>query len=244
MRPVLIAVVIVVAIIGIFFGLLAYSYTQIHVTLNDVNFNSIDWAPLSWSTLVKLGLNTLIGNWLGAAFDLIDGINLDLVFGFSNNGVLPVYIPDLSYDLSMNGVPMGKGYTNVEVTIYPGQTKEITALQNFNKNSLLPAVSSIVSNNGVLDIHAKGTAYFKLLGISIPIPFESTKSVSVYNEIKKHISEEIQKNQQQQVSSITNPLSNAINSIVKKITGADTQLNLQLSGQPIVDSVYKIRPGS
>lgn len=45
----------------------------------------------------------MTGNWLSAAFNLIEGINLNLIFGFSNSGILPVYISDLSYDLSVNG---------------------------------------------------------------------------------------------------------------------------------------------
>ena len=118
-KPVIVAISIIILIIAIILGLVAYSYTQIHVSLNDVSLHSIDWASFSWSTLLKLGLNLLTGNWLGAAFDLIDGINLNLIFGLSNYGVLPVYIPDLSYDLSINDIPVGKGYSTINTTINP-----------------------------------------------------------------------------------------------------------------------------
>ena len=40
-------------------GLFVYSYTQLSVSLNDVRFHSIDWATISWSTLINLGLDTL-----------------------------------------------------------------------------------------------------------------------------------------------------------------------------------------
>jgi LEA14-like dessication related protein len=181
--------VLIIAIIGLLFY---YSYTQIHVTLNDASFHSIDWAPFSWSTLLKLGLNALTGNWLGIAFDLVDGINLNLLFGVTNNGLLPVYIPDLSYDLSLNGVNVGKGYTTIDATIYPGHTQEITALQNLKKSSFSPAISSIVSNGGVIELKVSGTAYFKLFGLSIPIPFESTKQISIIDEIKSRLNNENQ----------------------------------------------------
>ncbi|MEX2059891.1 MAG: LEA type 2 family protein, partial [Nitrosopumilaceae archaeon] len=220
-KPIVAAISVIIGIIVIVLGLVAYSYTQIHVSLNDVSFHSIDWASFSWSTLLKLGLNLLTGNWLGAAFDLIDGINLNLIFGLSNYGVLPVYIPDLSYDLSINGIPVGSGYSTIDTTINPGETREISVLQNFQKSSLSPAVVSIIDTGGIINLHVSGTAYFKLLGLTIPIPFESTKQVSIVDEIKSRLNKEIQKNQQKQ-----------------------SKLDLQLSGETIVDSVYRVEPGT
>ena len=214
MKPVTITAIVFVLIILIIAGLFAYSYTQLNVSLNDVRFHSIEWTSLSWSTLLKLGLNTLSGNWLGAAFDLIDGVNLNLIFGLTNSGLLPVYIPDLSYDILVNGISVGKGHSNVDITINPGQTKEITSFQNIQKSSLSPAVYSIVSANGVMELKVKGTAYFKLFSISIPIPFESSKQISIYDEIRNKLS---------------------------SVSGDD--LNLSLKGQTIVDKTYKIDPG-
>ncbi len=101
-----IVIVLILLIIG---GLFAYSYTQLSVSLHDVKFYNIDWTSISWSTLLKLGLSTPSGDWLGAAFELIDGVNLNLIFELTNNGFLPVYIPDLSYDILINGISVGKG---------------------------------------------------------------------------------------------------------------------------------------
>jgi len=185
------AVVIFVLIIAILGILFYYSYTQIHVTLNDASLHSIDFAPLSWSTLLKLGANALTGNWLSIAIDLVDGINLNLLFGVTNNGLLPVYIPNLSYDLSLNGVNVGKGYATIDGTIYPGHTEEISALQNLKKSSFSPAINSIVSNDGIIELKVRGTAFFKLFGQSIPIPFESTKQISIIDEIKSSLNNEL-----------------------------------------------------
>lgn len=187
--------VLIIVIIGVLFY---YSYTQIHVSLNNVSYHSIDWTDFSLSTLLKIGLKTLTGNWLSAAFDLIDGVNLNLFFTLSNYGFLPIYIPDLSYDLLVNGIPVGKGNVPIDTTIYPGETKEVKALQNFKKSRLTPAISSIVSNGGRVDLHVKGIAYFKLLGLSISIPFESSKQVSLYDEIKNRLLSETSKNQKEQ----------------------------------------------
>jgi len=174
-------------IISIVVGLLYYSYTQINVELNTVSFHSIDWANMTFSTMINLGLDAITGNWLGSAINLVDGINLNLFFGLTNNGFLPVYIPDLSYDLVVNGVNMGQGYTTVDATIYPGDNKEIPIVQNFQKSGLTPAISSIISNDGVMEIKVKGTAYFGILGLNIPVPFESTEQISIKNEIENKI---------------------------------------------------------
>lgn len=193
--------------IGVFFliiliagGLFYYSYSQISVDLNDVSYHSIDWTNFTFSTMLKLGLNALSGNWLSAAFDLIDGVNLNLFFGMTNNGFLPVHIPDLSYNLSVNGVHVGNGKSTINMTINPGESKQIKAFQNFKKSSLTPAISSIVSNSGVMDLRVKGTAYFNLLGLQIPIPFESSKQISIYDEIKNKLLGEASKNQKAQTS--------------------------------------------
>ncbi len=205
-----------VLIIVIILGLVYYSYTQIHVSLNDVSIHSIDWAPFSGSAIIKLILDGIAGNWFGAVFDLIEGINLNLIFGLSNNGFLPVYIPDLSYDLSINDIPVGKGYSDAELTINPGQTLELSALQNFKKNRLSSVASSIVSTGGIIDLHVSGTAHFKLLGMDIPIPFESSKQVSIADEIKKRVESEAEKYQQEK-DSFTSSIKNSLGSILDSI---------------------------
>ena len=115
-----------------------------------------------------------------------------MIFALTNNGILPVYIPDLSYDILVNDISIGKDHSNVDMTINPGETKEITSFQNLQKNSLSPAVYSIVDSQGIMDIKVKGIAYFKLILIDIPIPFESSKQISIYDEIRDKINTEKQ----------------------------------------------------
>lgn len=178
---------IIFIILVIMGGLLYYSYTQINVELDTVSFHSIDLANITFSTLVNLGLQAITGDWLGAAIDLVDGVNLNLFFGLTNNGLVPVYIPDLSYDLLVNDVNVGYGYTTVDATIYPGDDKEILIVQNFQKSGLSPVISSIISNDGVMQITVRGTAYFGILGFNIPVPFESTQQISLKDEIENKI---------------------------------------------------------
>ena len=227
-------------IILILVGLVYYSYTQLSVTLTDVDYHSIEWATFTWQILLSLGLNVLTQNWLGAAFDLIEGINLDLEFGLHNGGLLPVYIPNLSFDVLVNGVSVGKGYSNDSMTINPGQTREINVLQNIKKSSLAPAVGKIVANDGVIVLKVKGTAHFKLWFIDIPVPFESTKSVSIKDEIQKKLSSEIQRLKPKPVETVAS----SVKSFVDRLDGNVRDLDLRLSGKYLVDKTYRIEAGS
>lgn len=190
-------------IIAIILGLIAYSYTQIQVSLNDVSFAGIDWAQASLGTLAKLGLNVMTSNWLGAALTFVQGIKLNLLFGLTNHGFFPVYIPNISYNLLVNGVNVGQGSSNVDVTINPGETRNLPVLQHVLTDSLRPAVSSIIDSGGILDLKISGTAYFKLLGITIPISFESTKQISIMDEVKNHFFGGASQNQQQSYQYLT-----------------------------------------
>jgi hypothetical protein len=73
-KTIIIVIAISVSIIAILFGLIAYSYTQIHVSLSEISSVGIELENLSWSNLIKLGLDVLSGNWIAAALDVIAGI--------------------------------------------------------------------------------------------------------------------------------------------------------------------------
>ena len=238
-KAIVIGISIFVIIVAILAGLY-YSYTQIDVTLTDVNYISIEWAEFSWQVLINLGLNVLAGNWLDAAFDLIEAINLDLEFALYNGGLLPVYIPELTYDLFVNDVSVGKGFSPVNLTINPGETREISVMQNFQKSGLAPAVEKIVENDGVIILKVSGTAHFKLWFLDIPIPFESTKSISIKDEIRKKLDSEIQRLQPETVRTVES----IIQSFVEGLDGNVQDLELKLSGDYLVDKSYRVGPGS
>lgn len=189
-KLVLVGILVAIVIVGIVFGLIFYSYTQIHVSFSEVSSIGIELEQLSFSTLIQLGIDLLSGNWLAAALDVIAGINFGLIFELTNNGLLPVYIPEISYELSINEVMIGKGNSEVGLTLNPGQVKEISILQNFEKENLSPAIDSIIKTEGVVSIGVRGTAYFELLGQKIPIPFESTKQVSIIDEIQSQLNQQ------------------------------------------------------
>ena len=178
------AVFAILALVG---GMLAYSYTQISVSLAGVEFHSIDWMDLTSSNVLELGGSLLTGDAVGAALDLVDGVNLNLVLGLDNGGFLPVYIPDVAYDLTVNDVFVGQGTSTIDAIINPGQTKRVTTLQNVGKDSLAPAIGAIIRDGGMMDVRARGDAYFTLLGLEIPVPFESSKQISIIDEIKTRL---------------------------------------------------------
>ena len=237
--------IIVLVIFLIVIGLFVYSYTQLSVNLHDVQFHSIDWSPLSWDKLLNLGLLTLTGDWFGVAFDLIEGVNLNLLLGISNNGALPVYVPNLSYDVLINGILVGKGFSDVDLTISPGQTKVITSFQNIHKDAMTSTVNSIIESRGVMEIKVSGIAYFQFFDLNIPVHFESSRNISIYDKVRERINEEIQKNKLQNsvISSVGESIESTLVSIVNDLFGID-ELNLSLSGQKFMDSIYKVSPGA
>ena len=170
-------------IITIFAGLFAYSYSQLSISLTDVQYASVDLKKLSWSGVIQLGVYVLSGNWIDAISDLILGINLNLMFQLSNNGLLPVYVPDFSYDVLINDVSLGSGTGHAEFVLNPGDTIDIVTFQNIQKNNISSTLYSLTETEGTVKITVKGNAYFKLLWFNVPIPFESSKEISIYDEI-------------------------------------------------------------
>ena len=168
----------------IIFGILiVYSYSQLTVEFTDVQYSSIELKELSWTDLIPLGISILSGNWIDVVSDLILGIHLNLIFELNNNGLLPVFVPNFSYEVLINDIVMGYGTSNADVVINPGEKYEITSFQNVQKNSLSPIINSIITAEGVVDITVKGTAHFELLWFDIPVPFQSVKQISIYDEI-------------------------------------------------------------
>jgi len=188
-----VAAAIVIGILVVLGGLFYYSYTQIQVELTGLSLHSIDLMKFTWKNVLSLGLNLISQNWFGAAIDLVDAVNVNLEFGVKNNGLLPVYIPDLNYELYVNDKHFGNGYSTFDATIFPGEYREFPAFQKFKKSGLTESIPSIISRGGNMDITVKGTAYFQIFGLSIPVPFESTRTINIGSEIEKRITAEIQK---------------------------------------------------
>ncbi|MFB5647220.1 MAG: hypothetical protein ACE5RO_03650 [Candidatus Nitrosomaritimum yanchengensis] len=120
-KSIIIIFLIALSVVLIVLGLIAYSYTQISASFSDVSSVNVELETLSLSSLIKLGLDVLSGNWLSAALDVIAGIELGLVFELTNNGILPVYIPELEYNLSINGIFIGNGISIIDDTINTGE---------------------------------------------------------------------------------------------------------------------------
>lgn len=181
-----IAAGIIVALLLLGGGLTYYSYSRIDVYISSVSLAS---SPIKINTAKALliGLSAIMtgGLSLPAMIDAIEGINLVIYIKAYNGGILPVYIPTISYDLYINNNYVGEGSSDREVTIQPGDSEIITVYQFIDRDSLLDVAMSIVNNNGEADIKAKGEAKASILGLSFSIPFEKTTTINVYEEIKK-----------------------------------------------------------
>ncbi len=184
----MIGVFIGIGIIGLIVGLFAYSYSQIHLQLSDISLAGIDWAPASGTTLFNLAASALTGDTLGAALALIDGVKFNFLFDAGNRGIFPVAIPSISYDLSINGLNVGKGEGHFDTILNPGETKILPVEQTIQKGNIQMAAASVVAEGGVMTIKASGTAQFGLFGITVPVPFESSREISIIDEVKKRFS--------------------------------------------------------
>jgi len=188
----LIIIIVIIAVISIvILELISYSYSQIEISFNDLSSVEIKLENLSLSDLIKLSLDALSGNWVSAALGVISEIDLGFDFELRNNGFFPVYVPDLSYDLSINDILVGHGYSKIDASINPGMTKEIQVFQNIQKNSLSPAIESVIATDGIADVRVNGTANFELFGQIIQVPFDSTQQISVIDEIQNQIAQQI-----------------------------------------------------
>lgn len=178
-------------IAAIVIGLIAYSSAQIQATLEDVSFGGID-TPSNFMQTSKNALqNAIFGNWVGAVTSIFPGFKLNLTFALTNHGIFQVEIPDASYTLSINGVNIGQGQSTnrIDVTIDPGQTRKSTVTQDIQFNNLEPAAISTIFTGGVVNIQESGTADFKFLGLTVPVPFYYTKQIPLSHDIKQYITQ-------------------------------------------------------
>jgi len=67
----------------------------------------------------------------------------------------------------------------------------------------------------------RGIAYFQFFGLSIPVLFESSRNISIYDEVRERIDEEIQKNKLQNsvISSVNKSIESTLGSIVNDLFG-------------------------
>lgn len=206
MKPLIVILIVIIVIVGIVIGLIAYSYTQIQFHLENVSYRGLDFVSPSSSTIVKLIADFVTGDWFRLALTLVTGVKLGLVFGLSNHGFFPVYIPDVSYDISVNEVKIGHGQSHISSTINPGETRSFPDnVQDVKFDSVEPVISSIASSGGMANLQISGTAYFNFLGINVPVPFYSSTQINVVNEIKNQINSYISQNQQNSNIQNSNP---------------------------------------
>jgi len=225
-------VIVAVTLIGIVLGLIAYSYTQIQFSLENVSYKGLEFASPSPSIIIKLAANFITSNWLGFALTLVTGVKLGLAFGLSNHGFFPVYIPDVSYDVLVNNVKVGQGRSHIDSTINPGQTKSFQDNnQDIQFGSIEPAITSIVNSGGIANFQISGIAYFNFLGIDVPVPFQSSRQINIVDEIKNHFSGYISQSQQNSNNQYSN--NQYSNNSPQSSTQSNLEQQLQLAKNKI-----------
>jgi uncharacterized membrane protein (UPF0127 family) len=121
---------------------------------------------------------------------------MSLVFVLGNHGLIPIYIPDVSYDILVNGIKIGRGVSHISSTINPGETKTFQDnVQDIKFVSIEPAITIIVDSKGMVNFQVNGIAYFVFLGVHVPIPFHSSIQANMLDEIKNHFNRYLSSNQ-------------------------------------------------
>ncbi len=205
-------------------GTVGYSYSKLGGQVTGVSYGGINWAPLSPGLLLRIGADALVGIYVGAALNLINSIKFNIQIALINNGVLPVYIPDETHDLAINGLEVGGGSATVDTTLNAGQTITVPVEQDLATSRVTEIASSIVASGGNLDVQVNGQAHFSLIGIPISIPYHAERQISIYQELKNYVESLLTGQGSQQQNQNYNP-------------------NPAKSGSTIVSGSYKVGPG-
>jgi LEA14-like dessication related protein len=156
-------------------ALVGYSYTQITTNVSSVEFTGLTFSEPGPATLVNLA----VGNQIGAVLSLLDSLVLQVNIDVGNGGFIPVVVPSIEFDFSINGIPAGSGRSDSSYTISPRQLQAIPVRVDIPAASLQPMIDSIVSSLGELDVEIRGKVNANLIGIPIDIPFETTEHISL-----------------------------------------------------------------
>lgn len=167
---------------------LYYSYSNIEV---DVQSISLGYPPVKVDVTkaVLIGVSAILtgGVTLPALLKVIEGINLEIDFEVTNRGFLSIAIPSFNFEVYLNGYYSGIGSTFESITVGPGKSEYLKVKYTITVDQLLSILSSIIENDGYLEIRVKGEAPVKLVGIEFGIPFEKVYNINVYEIIYQQV---------------------------------------------------------
>lgn len=156
------------------------SYKSLQFSITGVSIKNIELKP-GWETIFY----AITGNLLLAALSTVYAIDLDLAVRVSNPSFLPVIIPSFDYRLYGNNVYIGSGRYPERVMVEPSSSRTIHITQKITVSAMPSLLTSIINNQGMLDVKVDGEAHLSPLPISIP--FQSTRSINVYQEVRNKI---------------------------------------------------------
>ncbi len=155
-------------------GIIGYSYTQITVSVQSVEFAGVTFREPNTQTLVSLAA----GNPVGVVLSLLDKINIQVNLEIENAGLVPLAIPSTEFDIDVNGVRAGSGQSS-DQSLNPRQSTIIPVRVEIPVARLQPLADVIVQSLGELDIEIHGKLKTNLLIIPIEIPFQKQQHISL-----------------------------------------------------------------
>ena len=128
-----------------------------------------------------IGLSTLMGDGVSliGLVGAVEGVNLIFCIMVKNSGLLPIYIAIFMYELYLNNVYVGYGYTEESVSIVPGEEYILLVFHTVPPKEILEVAESIIESEGTVEIHLVDEAPVSILGVTFTVPVETIHIVNI-----------------------------------------------------------------
>ena len=179
---------IVVSILLLISLVLYYSYTNVEAEVSD--FKLGDPAISISSEKISIAIiSALISNEISIPLliDVINGVNLDINMEIKNNGLIPIEIKSVKYQLYINEIDMGFNQLDLQISVPPGASRTLNFYHLIKRESLIEAVASMVESGGSANISIDGEATVSLLGINMTLPFYKKINLNLIEIIRMEI---------------------------------------------------------
>jgi len=184
-------VIFVVAAIGI--GLTYYGYSSVKAEFGGLTqFDPMYKADLG--TILTAVSEGMLGNWLGAAGQFVEGVKLRGTLVFKNDSIVPVYIPSMEHKLYLGGELVGTAIKTPPMWIGPRGQKPVEVHTIIPKDELPDILMRYIFTGGNLDITTEST--IRVGAITFTKTSASTAEVTNYVASAKSISKAEWRNSQ------------------------------------------------
>jgi len=169
---------IVAVVIAVFAGLAVYAYNSIEVDSSGINTLVLEFGDGNETLAGALG-NLTLGKWLTEGVRIIQGVRIDGTVDVRNPFFLPLYVPALEHNLSIEGEPIGSPIRTPSFWLSPGGNNTVAVSTTVPRDLLPGIILRYIFSGGSIDITVESTT--EVAGISVTktqtIPYTVTNPV-------------------------------------------------------------------